>query len=106
MRAPVVEDADLAVGAANHDHRLAADLHRGVVTGLLQLRFVAAVHPGLFPDVGHLAIEDGLVGIDGSVDAIGFDESFERQHAVPLGRYSSFSEPRIYARPCGLSMPA
>jgi hypothetical protein len=37
MRASVVQDADLAVSATNHDHRLAANLHGGVVASFLEL---------------------------------------------------------------------
>ena len=84
VRAAVVEHADLAVHAAHHDHRLAADLHGDVVAGLFDLRLVAAIDPGLLPDVLHLPIEYLLIGVDGLMDAVGFDQSFESLHATPL----------------------
>jgi hypothetical protein len=74
MRTPVVQHLHAAIGLAHHDHRLAADRHRVVVTSRGHLRLVAAINPGALPDLFHLGIEDRLVGVNALVHAVGFDE--------------------------------
>src|SRR6185437_6897213 len=71
MRAAVVEHAHRAVGMADHDHRLAADLDRPVVAGILHLALVTDVGPHLVEDAFQLELEDAGIGIDAAVDAIG-----------------------------------
>jgi hypothetical protein len=85
VRAAVVEHADRAVLVAHHHHRLAADLQGPVVADVRHLRRVAAVDPGLLPDVRHLELEEGGVGVDAAVDAVGFDER-GRVHGTGLLR--------------------
>ena len=84
VRAAVVEHLHAHVGLADHDHRLAADRHRVVVARFRHLRLVAAVDPDALPDALHLAVEDLLVGVDGLVDTVGFDECTDI-HLGPLG---------------------
>src|SRR5580698_4960689 len=109
MRAAVEQNTDVAIHTAHHDHRLAADLHGDVIACLFDLRLVSAVDPGLLPDVLHLPIEYLLIGVDGLVDTIGFDQSFERLHALsPYGLTLGFHQlpPRIYAANGELPMPS
>ncbi len=74
MRAAVIEHVDAAVRAAHHQHRLAADLHLGVVAGLRHLRLVAAIDPDALVDALHLELEDIRVGVDLAAHAVGLDE--------------------------------
>ena len=74
MRATVVQHLHAAVTLAHHDHRLPPDGHGVIVTRFRYLRYVPAVDPCSFPDLLHLGIEDGLVGVNAPVDAIGFHE--------------------------------
>ena len=85
VRAAVVEHLHAAVLLPHHDHRLAADGHGVVVAGFGHLRLVAAVDPGAFPDLLHLAIEDLLVGVDRLVHAVGFDEGAQVHVQILLG---------------------
>src|SRR5215468_904275 len=71
MRAAVVEHAHRAIGMADHDHRLAADLHRPVVADVLHLAFVPDIGPHLVEDAFHLELENRRVGIDAAVNTIG-----------------------------------
>src|SRR5262245_60444639 len=71
MRTAVVEDAHRAVGMADHDHRLAADLHRPVVADPRHLTLVPDIGPHLVEDTLHLELEDRRVGIDAAVNTIG-----------------------------------
>jgi hypothetical protein len=46
---------------------------------------MAAINPGLFPNVVHFPIEYRLIGINGAMYAVGFDQSFERlQGRLPI----------------------
>src|SRR5262249_17237133 len=83
VRASVVQHADLTIHVTHHDHGLPPDLDGDIVTALLQLCLMAAVDPGFLPDVLHLPIENLLVGVDRFVYAVGFDQSFQRLHAIP-----------------------
>ena len=75
VRAAVVQHVHLPVCPAHHQHRLAPDLHRVVVAGLLDLAFVPAVDPHPLVYALHLQRENGGIGIDLPADPVRLDES-------------------------------
>ena len=68
VRAAIVEDVDLAVGVANHEHRLLADGGAEIVARVRHLAIVSDIDPGVGEQVLHLQVEDFLVDIDIAVD--------------------------------------
>jgi hypothetical protein len=53
---------------------LAANLQSLKLAGFFDLRLMAAVDPGRFVDMFHLQVKDGLVGVDGTVYAVGLNQ--------------------------------
>src|SRR5215471_5437359 len=86
MRTAVVEHAHCAVGMADHDHGLAADLDRPVVADIRHLALVPDIRPDLVEDALHLELEYRWIGVNAAVDAIGFHRPAQIQTAVKSHR--------------------
>src|SRR5260370_7700578 len=84
MRAAVVEHAHRAVGMADHDHRLAADLHRPVVADSRHLALVPDIGPHLVEDALHFELENRRIGIDAAMNAIGLHRLGDIQPDIPF----------------------
>jgi len=76
MGTTVVQDAHGTVARTHHQHTLAADLDRDIVSRVSDLGLVSAIHPGRFEDVVELRFEHALIGITEAMNPIGFDKSF------------------------------
>src|SRR5690606_13132015 len=85
VRADVEEGADLVVGAAADDDRLAGDRRRPGVVGLRQLRLVADRDPGLLEDPLELLLEDLRVRVETAVDPLA---ALEGRIGLPLAMVS------------------
>src|SRR5580704_16847955 len=84
MRAAVIENDNLALVCAHHDHGLAADLQGVVVADVLHLRLVPAVHPDLLKYVFDLVIENCLIRVDLAMHAIRFHQALRQLHGALL----------------------
>src|SRR5260370_2793123 len=82
MRAAVVEHAHRAVGMADHDHRLAADLPRPVVADSRHLALVPDIGPDLVEEALHLELENRRLGIDAVVNPIRLHRLGDIQAAI------------------------
>src|ERR1044072_3265512 len=82
----------------NHDHRLAADLHRPVVADSRHLALVPDVGPHLVEDALHLELENRRIGIDAAVNAIGLHRLGDIQADIRSHRDLPSSHPSKQSR--------
>ena len=94
----VADHAQFAVLVARHHHRMAADLRREIIAGLLHLAFVADVDPRLAEDARHLQIEDRRIGVELPVHAAGLEEAGEVLFCKSLSHAGDFTASRRRSR--------
>ena len=77
VTAAVIEHPDPPVLAAEHEHRLQADLAAHIIAGLRHFAFMPDIHPDLVPDLLQLAFEDGGIAVEAAMDAAALGQFLE-----------------------------
>jgi hypothetical protein len=100
--AAVVEDADCALGVAQHHQRQAKQVERDVVAGMRQLARVRDEGPGAREKARALALEDGRRHVGIAVDAVRAQQGSRHRRALsPPRRRSRRSAADSVRSPCG-----